>query len=143
MAKQDPSPSSWFETDGCSGVLDFTDAITRCCDIHDVSYHWGGDAKAKAEADTMFYKNLDDAGWLGHLLAPGRYRGVRRMTWNEPPAKGSLGGPAERRYDTMFQALRHGQTRIEAWNWLGPGRGEHAGMEAQDHLLPEQVSSAD
>ena len=140
MAKQDVHPSSWFETDGCSGVLDFTKAIKRACDIHDTDYHWGGPTREmKAKADTEFYKNLLDAGWLGHFLAPIRYRGVRLLTWNFPPKKGSLGGPPERRYDTMFQALKHGQTRVEAFNWKGPSRGEHANMEAQDHLLPEQM----
>jgi len=140
MAKQDPHPPSWFETDGCTGVLDFNAAIKRACDIHDTDYHWGGaDRETKAKADTEFYKNLSDAGWLGHFLAPIRYRGVRQFTWNEPPKKGSLAGPSERRYDTIAEAIKHGQTRIEAFNWKGPGRGIHANMEAQDHLLPEQM----
>jgi len=145
MAKQDPHPSSWFETDGCSGVLDFTAAIKQSCDTHDVGYHWGGPAASdKQRLDTEFYKNLSDAGWLGHLLAPGRYRGVRQFTWNTPPRQSSLAGPQERRYDTMWEAIKHGQTRVEAFNWLGPGRGIHAGMEAQGskdspQLLPEQM----
>jgi len=142
VAKQNPHPKSWFLTDGCTGVLDFTKAIKRACDIHDTDYHWGGPtAEIKLAADTEFYKNLSDAGWLGHFLAPIRYRGVRRATWNEPPRKDLLGH--QDRYDTMFQALKHGQSRIEAWNWKGPGRGKHANMQAQNYLLPEQKRPAE
>ena len=145
MAKQTANPGTWHDrfSDGCSGVMDFewvNAGILRVCRIHDCDYWWGGStAEEKLKADTALYKNTGDAGWLGHFLAPIRYRGVRLLTWNYPPKKGSLGGPPERRYDTMFEALKHGQTRVAAFNFLGPGRGPHANMEAQDHLLPEQM----
>lgn len=140
MAKQDPHPESWFETDGCSGVLDFTAAIKKCCDAHDVDYHWGGWNRIdKQRADDAFRANLKRAGWLGRFLAPIRYSGVRRFTWNYPPlVVGALGG-RQRRYGSMMDALRNGQTRIEAWNWKGPGRGRHANMEAQPFLLAGQM----
>ena len=145
MAAQNSNPGTWFNrlSDGCSGVLDFkwvNSGIVRACRIHDCDSWWGGPTREmKLQGDTALYKNTADAGWLGHFLAPIRFKGVRRITWNFPPKKGSLGGPTERRYDTIFEALKHGQTRIETWNWKGPGRGIHAGMEAQDHLLPEQM----
>ena len=145
MAKQTATPGTWHErlSDGCTAVLDFTwvnSWIRRACLIHDSDMHWGGKSSwMKAKSDLRYYHNTRKGGWLGRMLAPGRYKGVRRFTWNEPPRKGSLGGPPERRYDTMWKAIRHGQTRVEVFNWLGSGRGVHAGMEAQDHLLPEQM----
>lgn len=145
MAKQDPHPRTWHErlSDGCTGVLNFkwvNPNIYKACLIHDCDYWWGSaDPKVKRTADQVFYRNTRKGGWLGRRLAPGRYWAVRRFNWNTPPRKGSLGGPPERRYFTMWEALKHGHTRVETWNWPGPGRGIHANMEAQDHLLPEQV----
>ena len=145
MAKQDPHPPSWHErlSDGCTAVLDFTWVnkwIRRACLIHDCDYHWGSpDPKVKAKADLRFRDNTRKGGFLGRRLAPGRYWAVRRFCFNTPPRKGSLAGPAERRYNTMWEAIRHGKTRVELFNWLGPGRGVHSGKEAQDHLLPEQM----
>lgn len=151
MAKQNLHPGTWFDrlSDGCSGVFDFewvNKWIRRACLIHDCDSWWGGStAEEKAQADLCLRDNTARGGWLGRRLAPGRHWGVRRFTWNTPPRKASLTGPPGRRYDTMFQALKHGQTRIETWNWLGPGRGEHANMEAQGskallQLLPEQMT---
>lgn len=145
MAKQNPHPESWHDklSDGCSGVLDFkwvNPGILEACLIHDCDTYWGSpDSKVKAKADLCYRDNTAKGGWLGRRLAPGRYWGVRKFTWNFPPRTGSLGGPPDRRYDTLWEAIRHGQTRIETWNWKGPGRGEHVNMEAQDHLLPEQT----
>ena len=152
MAKQDPRPTSWHErlSDGCTAVLDFTWVnkwIRMACLIHDCDCHWGGATSGmKLRADRRFRGNTAKGGWLGRRLAPGRYWGVRRFCFNTPPKKGSLAGPAERRYYTMWEAIKHGQTRVDLWNWAGPGRGEHANMEAQGskdspHLLPEQSSS--
>lgn len=136
MAQQNPYPSSWFETDGCSGVADFTAAIKAACDKHDVGYHWGGaTSPMKQRVDWDFYLDLQDAGWLGARLAFIRYTGVRRLTWNHPPPITGPLGVRQARYSSMLEALRHGQFRIEAWNWLGPGRGEHAGLPAQRGLL--------
>ena len=139
VAKQDRHPGTWHDrlSDGCSGIIQYA---RSACLIHDVDYWWGGkDPQAKRTADNTLYRNTRKAGWFGKRIARVRLWGVRRFTWNEAPRKGSLGGPPPRRYATMFQALKHGQTRVEAWNWLGPGRGEHTNMEAQDHLLPEQM----
>lgn len=146
MAKQDPHPGTWFNrlSDGCSGVADFkwvNSWIHRACLIHDCDTYWGSpDSEVKAKADRCYGDNTAKGGWLGRRLAPGRHWGVRKFTWNFPPQTGSLGAPPDRRYDTIWEAIRHGQTRIETWNWLGPGRGKHVNMEAQDHLLPEQMS---
>ena len=145
MAKQDPRPPSWHErlSDGCTAVLDFTWVnkwIRRACLIHDCDYHWGSpDPKVKARADLRFRDNTRKGGFLGRRLAPGRYWAVRRFCFNTPPKKGSLAGPAERRYFSLWEAVKHGQTRVELWNWEGPSRGVHSGMEAQNYLLPEQM----
>ena len=145
MAAQNPRPGTWHErlSDGCTAVLDFTWVnkwIRKACLIHDCDYWWGSpDPKVKAKADLSFRDNTAKGGWLGRRLAPGRYWAVRRFNFNTPPRKGSLAGPPEQRYFTMWEALRHGQTRVDTFNWEGPGRGGHANMEAQDHLLPEQM----
>ncbi len=145
MAAQNPNPGTWFErlSDGCSGVFDFkwiNKGIRKACLIHDCDYWWGGARPAvKLRADIHFKQNTYKAGWLGRRLAPGRYWAVRRFNWNTPPRKGSLAGPPERRYGTLWEAIKHGQTRAETFNWRGPSRGIHANMEAQDYLLPEQM----
>ena len=135
MARQDRHPNSWFETDGCTGVFDFD--MRWACDIHDTDYHWGGpDFSSKLTADLTFYNNMMTGGWFWrHGLARVRYIGVRQFTYNSPP-KRYLGVPK----------ARH-EMRSEAYNWLGPGRGSHAGGPAQGslkhpELLPEQKHNA-
>ena len=145
VAEQNAHPGTWFErdSDGCTGVFDFkwvNRKIYEACLAHDADYFWGSpDPKVKARADLRFRDNTRKGGFLGRRLAPGRYWAVRRFCFNTPPKKGSLAGPAERRYFSLWEAVKHGQSRVEPWNWEGPSRGEHANMEAQDHLLPEQI----
>lgn len=148
MAKQNQHPETWHNrlSDGCSGVMDFkwvNKWIGRACLIHDTDMHWGGaTSEEKLACDRAYRINTAKGGWLGRMLAAERYHGMRWFTYNEPPRK-NLHEHRDR-YDTLSQALIHGQHRIEVFNWLGPGRGEDAHTEARGskespELLPMQT----
>ena len=151
MAKQDPRPPSWHErlSDGCTGVPDYAwidSWILNACLAHDADMYWGpGDEDGfqyKLECDQAYRANTAKGGWWGQRIAPGRFWGVRKFTYNAPPRKGLHG--YQDRYDNLWDAWRHGQRRIEVMNWLGPGRGGDAHGEAKGsknflQLLPEQM----
>ena len=96
-------------SDGCSGVCDFW--WKTACVNHDRKYHFGGTVEDKLIFDGEFYDDMSNTTGMGGFLARNgwarvRYSGVRFATYNYPPGH-TMRGPED--------------SRVEAFNWLGPG----------------------